>query len=283
MNEIFDSIDNAQLKLAGFDLLGFIKNHSTWRKYVLLLTLASAACWVIFGWEGTWTQLCDVIFNLPQLISGNLTFQQYQDIITSHYGLGQHFSSALFYGVTFVILSLHLERLGFKKSRNFMLTLTLTLMSVGFYELIYNLLYGSCQNQPWVMSFSWKQGANLFAFTVFALSGLASTAYLLSYGLKPNLNKTTAILALLTLASYAAWIFYPFQTATLTVQTTTGEWNSTPFFPQTMYAVDPDPLDGVAVGDQYFVENNLLHFVNVINKFLFTLFLLSFCLFNKHF
>ena len=50
------------------------------------------------------------------------------------------------------------------------------------------------------------------------------------------------------------------------METTAGTWTSSKLFPQTMYAVDTNPLDNRAIGDPVFVENNLLHLVNILNK-----------------
>jgi len=155
-------------------------------------------------------------------------------------------------------------------------------MSIGVYEIIYNLLYSNLQAQPWTFTFAWKQGLNLTMFLGFTALGIISLIYLYSIHFKPNFNKITKFLLTLSILTYALWVFYPFQTSTLMVQTTTGTWSSSNFFPQTMYAVDVDPADSVAIGEPVYVQNDMLHFVNILNKALVSLTILSFVMIRRN-
>jgi hypothetical protein len=119
-------------------------------------------------------------------------------------------------------------------------------------------------------------------FFFFVIIGTISLIYLYSLHFKPNFNKITKFLLLASAATYCLWVFYPFQTTPLTVQTTTEAWTSTQFFPQTMYAVDVDPTDGVAIGEPIYVQNNLLHLVNILNKVFVSLTILSFVMIRRN-
>lgn len=220
-----------------------------------------------------------MIFNalkfLPLFISKEITYEQYVSEIYRDYGIGQHLTSAALFCFIFIATSLYLENsLNITKSLNFFLSVGLLALNIGFYEIIYNILYSNLQNQPWTFSFAWRQGLNLSYFFLFAFAGVISIIYLLSFGYKLNFGKWTKIFFFLTVLTYILWIFYPFPTETLIVQTSTGMWRSSKLFPQTMYAVDIDPLDGVAVGVPFYVENYALHTVNVLNKLFYSLFLL---------
>jgi len=272
---IFQKIDNFNHNFLGFNPLGAFQNVSVWRKYILILLIISTSSWIVFGWESTWNQPFTYLKNIPALITGQTSLTTVQFEASQYYGLGQHLSSAVIYGVAFLLLSIHLEKLNIKKSMNFMFTTTLSLMSVGIYEIVYNLLYSNLQNQPWTFSFVWKQGLNLSMFTFFIVIGTISIIYLYSINLRPNFNKTTKFLLLGSILTYCLWIFFPLPVTSITI----GEWTSTQFFPQTMYAVGP--VDGVAMGNPYFIENNLLHLVNVLNKVFMALTVLSFVMVRR--
>jgi len=276
MDTIFTRIDNFNHTFIGFNPLGAFQNVKVWRRYIFLLLLISITSWIVFGWEATWSQPFTYIKFLPALLTGQTTLTNVQFESSQFYGIGQHLSSAVIYGIAFLLLSIHLEKLQIKKSMNFMFTTTLSLMSVGVYEIIYNILYSQLQNQPWTFSLAWKQGMNISMFTFFILIGTVSLIYLYSLHFKPNFNKITKVLLLASILTYALWVFYPFPTTTLTV----GEWTSTTLFPQTMYAVGP--IDGVAIGEPVYVQNNLLHLVNVLNKLFVSLTVLSFVMVRRN-
>lgn len=163
-----------------------------------------------------------------------------------------------------------------------MLTTALTLFSVGVYEIIYNVLYSNLQAQPWTFSLAWKQGLNIIMFFSFAVLGVLCLIYLYSLGYKPNFNKITKFLLIGSVLTYTLWVFFPFPVTALTMETSTGTWQSGALFPQTMYAVDVDPTDSVAVGNPVYVQNDFLHFVNILNKVFVSLTILSFVMIRRN-
>lgn len=281
MKSIFERIDNSKLNFLGFNPLGALKNISIWRRYIFLLLIGSTACWAIFGWESTWSMAFHYIKSVPSLIFGQTTLAIVQTGAAQDYGIGQHFSSAVIYGITFLLLSFHLEKVGIKKSLNFAATVAFSFMSVGIYEIIYNILYSNLQNQPWTFSLQWQQGLNITMFFFFAIAGAISLLYLYTCGYRPNFSRITQFLLLGSILTYCLWIFYPLPTTILKMETTTGTWQSGSLFPQTMYAVDTNPLDGIAVGTAIYVQNDFLHFVNILNKVFISLTVLSFVMVRR--
>lgn len=281
MKSIFDRIDEFNHSYFGFNPVGALKNISMWRKYIFLLTVACSFCWVVFGWESTWSMLYFYLKSVPALVFGQTTVALVQSGAVQDYGIGQHFSTAVIYGVSFLLLSWHLEKEGIRYSMNFALTAAFSFMSVGVYEVVYNFLYATFQNQAWTFEFVWKQGLNLTVFIFFIVVGVTSLVYVYSCGFRPHVGKWTLVFLAASVLTYCLWIFYPFPVSGLTVQTTAGVWSNTHLFPQTMYAVDLNPVSGVAIGFPYFVGNWFLHFVNVLNKALVSLTVLSFVMVRK--
>jgi len=274
-------LDSASLRFFGFDFFAVFRNVRAWRRYFLFCVAACSVCWVVFGFDSTWSQLKPFIDSLPLLLAGKTSFWSVWSESKIYYGTGNHFSAPVIYGVAFILLSLHFEKIGIRKSKNFLLTASLSLANIGIFEWIYNVLYANFQNQPWVIQFAWKQASNLTSFTLFTVLGVLAMMYLCCENYRPNVSRTTLTLFFCSVFFLLLWVYYPFPTRTLTVQTATGAWTSSKLFPQTMYAVDLDPLDGVAVGQAFFVENNLLHFVNLMAKIMFTAFFLSLCMVKK--
>lgn len=282
MSSVFDKIDSFNLTFLGFNPLGALKNITVWRKYIVILIFFSSLSWLIFGWEATWNQPAAYVKALPALLVGETSLSTVQAEVDHFYGVGQHLSSAVIYGICFLLLSIHLEKYNIKKSLNFFITTALSLMSIGIYEIIYNVLYSNLQSQPWTFTFAWKQGLNLTMFFGFTVIGVLSIIYLYSFGYKPNFGKITKVLLAGSIITYCLWVFYPFPVTALTMETSTGTWVSGDFFPQTMYAVDVDPTDGVAMGEPVYVQNDVLHFVNILNKALVSLTILSFVMVRRN-
>lgn len=276
MQTVFDKIDNFKKSFLGFNPIGALKNVEVWRKYILIASLLALGSWIVFGWESTWMMPFTYVKSVPSLLLGWTTWSEVGVVASSYYGLGQHLSSAVFYGFAFVLISVHLKKHHITKSLNFMASLGLTAMSVGIYELIYNFLYSNCQNQLWTFGLQWRQGFNILTFSGYALIGVLTLVYLISLGYKPNFNRWTKLFVVLSFVTYVLWVFYPLPIQHISVETTSGTWTNTALFPQTMYAVDVDPLDNLATGEAFFVENNVLHLINVLNKLFVTLAILNF-------
>jgi len=274
--DFFTRLDNLSLRLPlGFDLFGFLWNIRAWRRYFLFCVIASAICWAVFGWDSTWSQLKPFA---EWMLNPSKSLTEVISESRMYYGTGNHFSAPVIYGTAFIILSLYLEGKGIKKSQNFILTSALSLFNIGVFEWTWNLLYSHLQNQLWTIQFVWKQATNLFHFTSYIMLGILTLIYLYSLGYKPNIGKLTLTLAATAIGFWLLWVFYPFPITDITVETTTGIWHNNHLFPQTMYTIDIDPTDGLAIGQPFHVPNDLLHAVNVFAKVFTTLAILRFCM-----
>lgn len=277
MKSIFDKIDSQKWTFKGFSPFAVMQNAKTWRRYMLFCFVATVLCWAVFGWDSTWSMLQPYASNIGALLTGRISFAEVRAQSQVYYGVGNHFSAPVIYSIAFITLSLHFEKYGITKSRNFFATTSLSLMSIGIFELIYNVAYANFQNQPWTMAFVWKQVTNLVFFIMFTVVGVLTLVYLYTEGYRLNFGKRTKVLSVIAIALWLTWIFYPFPVDYITVATTAGDWTNTAMFPQTMYAIDMDPLDGLAIGVPFFIENNLLHAVNTFAKMVSATALLSLC------
>lgn len=277
MKSVFDQIDAQKWNIKGFSPFAVLQNARTWRRYFFLCAIAAGACWALMGFDSTWSMLMTYVEQAVPLLRGEITFAEVTAQSRLFYGTGNRFSSPVIYSLAFITLSLHLEKHGIVKSANFFVTSALSLMSIGLFELAYNMCYSHFQFQPWTMQFVWKQVTNLSMFTLFSIIGITTIVYLYCEDYRLNWGKRTQILTVAAIGFWMLWIFYPFHFNYISVQTTDGWWTSGARFPQTMYAVDIDPLDGVAIGVPYFVENNLIHAVNTLTKIVSTAAILSLC------
>ena len=281
---VFERIDATHLAFFGLSPLGFMKNISAWRKYFAVCVIVASLCWGIFGFDSTWEQLQPFVTYFssvatnPMLLAEGIPFAALWAEAQHYYGLGNHFSSPVIYGLAFIFLSIHLEKKGITKSLNFAASTSLTFFSIGIFEWAYNICYAVFQGQPWVITFRWKQSSNLSFFSLFILLGVLMGLYLHLSNYRFNLGTRTKALMLLALVFWLLWIAYPFPTwGNITVATSTGQWTNSRFFPQTMYAVDLDPKDGLAIGVPYFVEDNIVHLINILAKVFTTSAILSLC------
>jgi len=275
MPVVFERIDAQTSSFLGLNPFAFLSNISAWRRYFLLLVIASSAAWVFFGFDSTWSQATVLVSGVPALLSGRATFSALLAESRRFYGTGNHWSAPVIYGTAFIVLSQYLEYRGIEKSENFCLTTALSLANIGVFEWTWNLLYAHFQHQPWTVTFRWKQASNLFHFTAFIVLGALALLYLRILGYRLNLGRRTLTLFVFASLCWLLWVFYPFPTAQLQVATSTGTWTSSTLFPQTQYAVDLTPDDVVAVGKAFWVENNPLHALNTLTKALTTAAILS--------
>lgn len=87
--------------------------------------------------------------------------------------------------------------------------------------------------------------------------------------LRFSFNRWTLLFLILSLTSIYVWYnygdFFPVETLRVDV-VGFGVWESSPNFPQTVYTIETDLTDNINAGDQFFVENDLLHGVNTLCK-----------------
>lgn len=281
MKSVFERIDAQKRSFLGLNPFAIMWNVSTWRKYFAFCVLVASLAWVFFGWDSTWSQAKPIIENIFPLLQGKISLRSVLEQSKFFYGIGNHFSAPVIYGLAFICLSFYLERVGITKSLNFCSTTALSLMSIGIFELMWNSAYAYFHGQIWVVTFQWKQITNLCAFIVFVAIGLLILIYLRLEGYRPNLSKSSLSLLLLTIGCWVFWINYPLPVNHITVDTSTGPWTNSNMFPQTYYCVDTVPDDNIAIGDPNWVENDMVHFVNTFTKIVQTMFILNICMVKR--
>lgn len=242
--------------------------------------MASIA-WIVFGFDSTWSMVTPFIDNFLLIITGKISLRSVWDLSQTYYGIGNHFSAPVIYGLAFISLSRYFETIGIKKSLNFCTTTALSLMSIGIFEIMWNSCFAYFQGQIWVITFQWKQITNLCAFIGFITIGLLVILYLVLWDCRPNFSKRSLILLLLTIGCWAFWINYPLTVGYITVDTSMGPWTNSDMFPQTYYCVDVIPDDNIAIGEPNWVQNDMVHFVNTFTKVVQTMFVLSVCMVRK--
>jgi len=201
------------------------------------------------------------------------------------YGKYLHWSVFPIYGLCFYFLSkYYADKLDVHGTQNFCYSLGFTLFSIGIFEYFWMASFYIFQDQPWILTFSWPQSRLLLQN--FGLTFVGIWCILQIHFEEPYKFVSTSFL--FNLAGFIAvffcalWIFYPWSVTSLTVETTTGLWSNNFRFPQTVYTVDLDPLDSVNAGTQFYIENNLIHLVNILAKVFVTLTVMFFgCIIKK--
>lgn len=271
MESVFERIDRQTQTIGGFTPFAVIWNVRGWRRYFTFCVLSSLAAWIVLGFDSTWSMTLPFIENWYQLITGQVGFWALWAESQKYYGVGNHWSAPVIYGSLWVLTSKYYERQGVVKSMNFCVTTALSLASIGTFELIWNSFYAFYQNQPWTITYMPKQEANLSSFISFVLVGILVCIYLYMDGYKPRIDRRLTVLLLVTVSIWALWINYPLPVGDLEVQLDDGStWTNSPRFPQTFYAIDMYPGDGVAVGEPYHVNDDMVHLVNTFTKIIST-------------
>jgi len=285
LESVFDRIDEQKQSFLGVTPAAILWNVTNWRKYFAFCVICGLVAWGVFGFDSCWSQLKPFIEYFSSIFIKNpivelrngIPFAELWAESRTYYGIGNHFSAPVIYGSAFIYLSLYLEKIGIKKSLNFCSTTALSLMSVGTFELMWNSFYAHFHGQVWVITFQWKQVANLCAFIAFVTIGGFVFLYLALEGYRPNLSKTSLFLLLLTVGCWIFWINYPFPVEHIVVETSVGLWTNSDMFPQTYYATDILPDDKIAIGEPYWVQNDMVHLVNTFTKIVQTIFILNVC------
>lgn len=282
-----DSLSNLKNPLL-FRLSSILWYVEGWRKFVLVSVVLSSFFWVLLGFDSTVGQIIPVSLDLsapslitsfPTFLSGYISLSELVEHTKACYGLGTHWSAVVIYGLFFILLSKHYERIGIKKSMNLILSLFFTLLAISIFELAWMFSYAHFQNQPWVLG---TKHAPFRMNTFFIMVGVLAVVFTLASPYNFNFNKKSLSLILLSLGLWGLWIFYPLPVRSLSVLITTGEiWSNTPNFPQTQYTIDVYPLDNLRAGFAFHVEDNIVHFINTFTKAILALTVFNFCVLKK--
>ncbi len=273
------------------DRFKVFREEAKTRGAILKIVAASAIFWAIMGFDSTLMQLELTVRAIPSFLLGWITWEQVSEIYWGQYGLNMHWSALVIYGLCFWGLSRYYSGQGIHGSRNFTFSVAYTLLSVGVFEFFWMISFAVFQGQPWLLEWRWAQVRILAQNALFVFVGCFVVAvgrikhgslfrffrgkYLLVETFLPqvhvNLGRWTLFLIFCAAWGAFAWIFYPYPVQAIQVATDVGLWRSSSLFPQTLYTIDVDVLDGLAAGVQFWVRNDFLHGVNTAVKVLFTL------------
>lgn len=255
MKDLFELVDNWRSPM------NLLWNYKYLRRVAVIFSLSMIPIWIVLGFDSGIGQIEEA---LKALLIG-------EDVATafhSIYGMSFHFSSFVIYGLTFCAMSMHLESVGLKHSKNIICSGAFTLFNIGVFELGYMALFAHFQMNrnilEWFITDFWK--TPVIANFSFVLIGLM--VFLLFIGESFNVDgsrsfrfrfkKELFVVFGLAFASLLLWIYFPLPVETLTI----GEWTSSNLFPQTHYAYMLSSIH---------LRNDALHFVNVMVKAFFAI------------
>lgn len=284
INDPFKTIDNINLQYYGFQF-NILRNDKKLCKVLLeLVVIIPLIFWVLLGPDSTAEQLAYLIFNFPAFLTGSITFHQLIDIYNSYYGLGTHWSAAVIYGLLFIGLSKYFrDKLEIKNSENLSLTTGFVGLAIGSFEFFWMSSYYFFQGQTWILTLQWPQLRIILQNILFLLPGLIIIFGMNHKEYKLNFNKKTLLYLLITISLVFLWWHYPFPVQQLTIEIEGyGTWTSSTNFCQTMYTIDLNVLDNVAVGEMFHVEDSAVHLLNNVCKIFWTLTFYKLSKIKKH-
>lgn len=277
LKTVFEQIDENKFHIGGFYPAAIFWNTKAWANYFKVIVGVALACWVFFGLDSVIEQFKPIFDNFGSIIFFKANYSIIWQEMIANYGKGSHFSAVVIYGICWLILQRSLEKAGITKSFNFFMSMMLTLLNMGIFETLWNRTCAYFQNLPWLL----LQPTNIVQYNAWIAIGLLAILLLYASGYKLNINTNTFGLVFLSVAIWIFWIYYPLPFQQISVATTEGIWHSTRFFPQTLYTVDLTPLDGINKGVFFYVENNWLHFTNIVAKVIISVTVMLLCCAKK--
>jgi hypothetical protein len=278
ISDPYKFVDELDLSVKGNNLNYFAKFHRI-QKIALYGSIVAAICWVAFGFDSTPLQFVHVLYEgVPALIQGQPV--DLMAIYNLYYGKEMHYSAFVIYGLLFYLTSKNFERVGIEKSKNMVFSFAVMFGAISVFEFFWIIGFATFQNQPWVFTWRMPQLKILLQNTVFGVASALTYLYMITerywWDGKKMLgrrfyfdakNWKLWFLVGLSVASALFWVYYPGNVHQISVPLETGEvWQSSRLFPQTLYTVDLNPVDGVNAGEWFWVEDNWVHLVNTIVK-----------------
>lgn len=242
-------------------------------KFILpALVLLPLILWVFLGSDSTAEQVAFFLWNLPKFVLGKITFPEWIAYYSNYYGLGTHWSASVIYGLLFVGVSKYLrEKTNTVNSENLAVTIGFVGLAIATFEFFWMGSYYIFQNQHWILSLRYPQLRIIMQNVLFASPGIIAIPGMWKK-YKLNLEWKTWICLFITVGLVLLWWYYPFPTQQLSVPVIGyGTWVSSSNFPQTMYTIDMDISDKIAVGDMFHIEAPDVHLLNNLTKVFWTL------------
>ena len=238
------------------------------RRVFTIFSLLMVPVWFLLGFDSGVGLLERAVPNIPSLLNGSMVFSEWVADAYVLYGRTFHFSAFVTYGLLYVGLSSHLDTLGIVRSRNVFYSVFLVALNISCFELLYMGCFAKFQMNrrilEWLVSDWWFlcQWFLILLLGVLGWVAIWSESFIFikdkfvkrSFRLKLRLKDFA--FPILTISLWILWVYYPFHVEQLNFD----GWTSNLLFPQTHYAYKSGIL---------YLENNLLHALNVFTKFLF--------------
>jgi hypothetical protein len=272
-------VDRLSLSLRGFNFNIFQKYHRI-QHTAFVGAIVCLAAWIAFGFDSTPLQFIHAAYEgLVPLADGVGSWQNVIQIYHSYYGKEMHWSAFVIYFLLFWGLSKSWEKAAIIKSKNLVFSFAAMFLAIGIFEWFWILSFSCFQNQPWVSTWRFPQMKILLQNTAFTLAGGLTCLYMLTERWHWNgriqgerayyfvRNWKLWLCIGLSVAAALFWIYYPFQIQQISVNIADGTvWHSSRLFPQTLYTVDLNPVDGFNAGVWFYQPNNLIHGLNTLVK-----------------
>jgi len=236
--------------------------------------------WFTLGFDSTPLQFTHVLFD--GVLQGVFNLQDLHIIYDLYYGKEMHYSAFVIYFLLYWALSKSWEQARVTKSKNVVFSFAGMILAIAVFEWFWILGYAHFQNQPWVATWQFPQLKILLQNTVFTFAGGFTLLLMLTeryhWNGRAQLGRAYYfdakaralwICVALSIGVALLWIYYPGMVEQISVPLETGEiWQSSRLFPQSLYTVDLNPLDGVSAGVWFYVSNDVVHALNTIVKLL---------------
>ncbi len=284
----FGYFDKTYINVLGVDLLLF-KYHDRLRKILWWGSVATTLLWVLMGYDSGYGQLEYAAYAIKDYFLSPSSTPFWEQVLAGWnwaYGKTMHWSAFTIYGLLYCATSWYLEdELGFTKTKNSAYSLAVVLLNIGIFEWWWMYCYAFFHDQWWSVTWKMPQLRILIQNVMFTVLGLSSLLlfWVQSHDLDEageiigrfyrfRLSKAVLLLGVLTIASGALWIYYPWEIKPVeTYVIGYGLWQNGNRFPQTLYTVNTNILDDVNAGAWFYVEDNLIHSVNLLVKILLAL------------
>jgi len=240
------------------------------------LIVFAAILWALQGWDSSPHQIINFMNGLPDYLTGKITWSTLAGYYLDAYGKFEHYSAFVIYATLYYAVSLRLNKVGVTRLRNVLMTTGLVALPIGAFEVFWNVSYYFFQGQTWILALQMPQLKIILQNDIaMPLIGVLVLVFLVdwrAYRVEPDWRTFICLFA--TMLLILLWWGYgnvlPVQQISVQVQGY-GTWVSSRMFPQTVYTVDTNILDNMALGEQFWIQNDLLHLVNTITKVFLTL------------
>jgi len=274
--EPFKTIDSINLNFHGFQF-NILRDDLKLRKALFqIFFIIPLACWLLLGSDSTIDQAAYLIFvGIPNFLLGHYSFNQLLATYSNHYGLGTHWSASVIYTLLFIGISKHLrEELDLKNSENLAFTTCFVGLTIATFEFFWMISYYHFQNQTWILSLRFPQLRIILQNVMFSLPAIIIFPFWKWKTHHFNINTKTLFYVSTTIILILIWfnygLIFPVEQLKVDVEGF-GTWISSKRFPQTMYTIDMNVSDNIAVGEMFYVQNNAIHFVNNTAKIMLSL------------